>query len=358
MFNMENNNENKKDLFATNLKSGAKAALKWAKETGELAKEKASDAKNWVDDKTPEMLERLNDAAYAAKEGAEDAAQWVDASAKKTKAWIDAQNEANAQRKMSYELSTLKPIFDDNMPTSFEDYPVINILRKDERRSKSEVCKGSYGFMNDTKELEVPSIYVSSFDKFGITLNGPVEEGVYYANPYIPGEYIEANEYAIYMKTERVRELVQVADSLGAKYVSVSFDVKEKQTENTKGILNGALGKNKAQAEAEHELLKSLELSIGKTRTFGGHDKPERPELVYYKNDKDILNLIESRISGKNILNKETYSVTYASISQSKLKEAAKVDGAVKTLKFNVNQQLSTCYAVESVIKLTYTIEF
>ena len=32
---------------------------------------------------------------------------------------------------------------------------------------------------------------------------------------------------------------------------------------------------------------------------------------------KDILNLIESRISGKNTINKETYSVTYASISQS-----------------------------------------
>ena len=160
------------------------------------------------------------------------------------------------------------------------------------------------------------------------------------------------------MKTERVRELVQVADSLGAKYVSVSFDVKERQTEDTKGILNGAFGKNKVQIEAERELLKSLELTIGNKRTFGDHDKPETPEIIYYKNEKDILNLIESRISGKNTLNKETYSVTYAFVSQSKLKEAAKVDGAVKTLKFNVNHQLSTCYAVESKIKMEYTIEF
>lgn len=358
-----NNNENascnaKKGLFAKNLKDSAKTALAWAKETGETAKEKAGEAKAWVDEKTPEVMEKLSDAAEKAKETAGDAAEWADASAKKTKAWIEAQNVANQQRKMSYELATLKPIFDDNIPDSFAEYPVINILKSDEKRSKSPVCAGSYGFMSDTKELVVPNIYVASFDKFEITLTDKLEEGVYYANPYIPGEYIEANQYAKYLKAERVRELVQVAEVLGAKYVSVSFDIKERKVEEVSGKLSAKQKKNLLEFEAEQKLINSLELKIGKDRHMSGHNNPSRPQLVYYKYDKDILDLIESRINGTNPVNRETYRVSYATASQAKQKEALKIDAALKILNLHVKHQLSTCYAVEEAIKMNYTIEF
>lgn len=358
---MLNNNEKPvkekgKDFFAKNLKDGAKSALTWAKETGELAKEKAGEAKAWVDEKTPEAMEKLEEAADFVKETAEETAEWADSSAKKTKAWLEAQSEANKLRKREYDLKTLRPIFEKDIPESFVDYPLINIVRRDELREKSEACEGALGFFTQTKDIDVINVFLSSFDKFSFTCVGDVEEGVYFANPYVPGEYIESNNYAKYLKEERVRELANIADSLGAKSINISFQLDENNSEEKKAGFTIKKGKGKAEAEAEIKLSNSLKLSIDQVSDFNPHNNPVRPNLVYYKDNNTIKDLIERRMRGAIVSN--TYSVTYASVSMAKKKEAAKVDCAIKTLKLGAAQSLSVCYNVESRIRMSYRIEF
>lgn len=315
------------------------------------AKKNINEAAKWVEEKTPVVIDKVEDTV----EGIEE---FVDSTAKNAKRWVKAQNDANKLRKMHYDLDTLRPIFDDNLPKSYSDYPLINIVNKDEKRDSNPVCAGSYGFMTETKDLDVPNIYAASFDKFGIVLDEDLEEGVYYANPYVPGEYIESNRYAIYLKQERVRELINIAKSLGAKYVNVSFSIEEKMSEEQKGKLSLKAGKNKSEVEAEKKIKESLKLSIGETQKYKGHNNPKYPNLIYYKNDKTIKELIDERINGDNELLKHDYSIVYATASSSKIKEAAKVDSAVKTLKLGATQSLALCYEVESQIRLSYTIEF
>lgn len=319
-------------------------------------KETSENAVQWVKDTTPVALEKASEIAEKAKDVAEDAAILAGSGVKKAKVWIETQQDANKLRKKEYDLRTLRPIFDKDIPTNYEHYPLLNIVKSDDKRMSNPFCLNSFGFMSESRDLDVLNIYLSSFSKFNITLNGATEEGVYFANPYVPGEYIDSNQYAIYLKDERVRELFNIADCLGAKYVSVSFKMVEKKTDEEKGKLKLKNGKNKAEIEAERKLSESLQLSIDHTSHFKPHNTPTIPKLVYYKDNNTIKDLIERRMQNKLV--SDTYSISYASASSAKMKEASKVDSAIKALKLSASQSLSVCYKVENQIRMSYRIEF
>lgn len=328
------------------------------KDVGQDVAEIAKKAKDVIDEKTPEVVEKVAEAADKAKEFAVDAKEGADQALKKAGIWIKTQKESDAKRKYNFDKETLLPIFDNEIPNDYDIYPVVNVVDSDEKRSKSEACKGSIGFKTEAKDVNVLNIYTSQTKLFPIVLGTNPKEGVYYANPYIPGEYIESSQYAIYLKEERVRELVNVADSLGAKKVRVTFATKNSKEKDQK--IKGELkaGKSKARIEAEQRLRESLKLTIEKSETYMGHDHPVRPKLVYYKDDKNICELIEKRINGNNQILKHEYSIAYATSSSAKIKEAAKVDSALKVLKLGASESLSVCTGVESEIVLNYEIEF
>lgn len=338
------------------VKAGAGDAKDWLMDKGNVAKDTAGDAVKWVEENAPIAMEKAGEAAEKARVMAEGAADWADASAKKAKAWMDSQAAAKRFRDAQYELDTLRPVFEGDVPMDYSLYPVLNIVESDEKRSKSKVCEGSIGFRSEAKGVEVLNVYIASFDCFPVKLDGGLETGVYYANPYKPGEYIESSKYATYLKKERVRELINIADCLGAKRVSVTFGTSEKKSEEQKGKVGFKNGKNKAEAELERKISDSLNLSIVHATSLKPHDNPVMPELVYYKYDKTIRDLIDRRM--RKVLVSDTYSVTYAEVSDAKIKEATKIDGAVHALKLGTQQSLSACLKVEKSIRTSYTIEF
>lgn len=326
-----------------------KNVLNKIKETGE-------NAVQWVKETTPVALEKASEIADKAKDVAEDAAVIADSGVKKAKVWIETQQEANKKRKEEYNIKTLRPIFDKDIPTNYEHYPLLNIVKTDEKRMNNPFCLNSFGFISESRDFEVLNVYLSAFNKFNISLDGAIEEGVYFANPYVPGKYIDSSQYAVSLQEARVNELFDIADCLGAKYVSVSFNMIEKKEEDEKGKLKLKNGKNKAEAEAERKLSESLQLSIARTSHFKPHNNPTKPELVYYKDNKTIKDLIERRMQNKLV--SDTYSISYASVSSARMKEATKVDSAIKALKLSASQSLSVCYKVENQIRMSYRIEF
>lgn len=322
------------------------------------AEDTAKNVKDLIEEKTPEVIEKASEMIDKAREAADVTLVNADQALKKAEIWIKTKKEAEKLRKFNYDTDTLMPIFDDTKPEDYSVYPVINIVDTDEKRSKSEACEGSIGFKTEAKDVPILNIYTNSFNLFPISLDDEVKEGVYYVNPYVSNEYIESSRYALYLKQERVRELVNVADSLGAKKVSVAFTTKEKNMNDTNGKMNLKVGKNKLQAEAEQRLKESLKLSVVESQMYEGHNNPVRPKLVYYKNDKALNEMIEKRISGTNHLLKHTYSIAYATSSSAKMKEAVKIDGALKSLKLGASESLTVCSEVESELVLSYTIEF
>ena len=328
------------------------------KDVGQDVAEIAKKAKDVIDEKTPEVVEKAVEVADKAKELAVDVKESANQVAKNAGIWIKAQKNSQIIRKFNYDTDALCPIFDDQIPEDYSIYPVVNIVDSDEKRSKSEACKGSIGFKTEAKDVEVLNIYTSQVNLFPIVLGVNPKEGVYYANPYIPNEYIESSQYPFYLKEERVRELVNIADSLGAKKVSVTFVTKENKEEEQKGKAELKAGKSKAKVEAERKLRESLKLSIIKSETYVGHDHPVKPKLVYYKDDKNVSELIEKRINGTNQILKHKYSIAYATMSSAKKKEAVKIDSALKILKLGASESLSVCAEVDSELILNYEIEF
>ena len=81
-----------------------------------------------------------------------------------------------------------------------------------------------------------------------------------------------------------------------------------------------------------------------------------KTELIYYKDNNTIKDLIDRRM--RNSLVSDTYSIMYSSASGARIKEATKIDGAIKALKLGAAQSLSVCYSVESRIRMSYRIEF
>lgn len=347
--------EEKISLF-DRVKSGAGDAKDWLMDKGNVAKDTAGDAVKWVEENAPIAMKKAGEAAEKARVMAEGAADWADASAKKAKVWMDSLAAAKRFRDAQYELDTLRPVFEGDIPTDYSLYPVLNIVESDEKRSKSKVCEGSVGFLSEAKDVEVLNVYLASFYSFSVKLDGGLEAGVYFSNPYKPGEYIESSKYATYLKEERVRELVNIGDCLGAKKVTVTFGLSERKAEEQKGKVGFKSGKNKAEAELERRISDSLNLSIVHSTSLKPHDNPVVPELVYYKYDNVIKDLIDRRM--RKVLRSDTYSITYAQASDAKMKEATKVDGAVHALKLGTHQSLSACLKVESSIRMSYTIEF
>ncbi len=360
-----NENTNEKDNIKTsfdNEKSKPIEAVNKAKVAiagiGQEIADNAKKVKNVFDEKAPEVIEKVGEAADKTKEFAMVAKEGANQAVKNAHIWIKAKIDSDAERRFIYDKDTLMPIFDNQIPEDYSIYPVVNIVNTDEKRSKSKACNGSIGFKTEAKDVNVLNIYTSKVNLFPIALGVDPKEGVYYANPYIPNEYIESSQYAIYLKEERVRELVNIADSLGAKKVSVAFVTKENKKEEQNVKLDLKIGKNKSKIEAEQKLRESLKLSIVKSETYKGHDHPVRPNLVYYKNVKNIEELIEKRINGTNQLLNHSYSIAYATLSSAKKKEAVKIDNALKILKLGVSESLSVCSEVESELVLNYKIEF
>ena len=118
-------------------------------------KETSENAVQWVKDTTPVALEKASEIAEKAKDVAEDAAILADSGVKKAKVWIETQQDANKLRKKEYDLRTLRPIFDEDIPTNYEHYPLLNIVKSDDKRMSNPFCLNSFGFMSESRDLDV-----------------------------------------------------------------------------------------------------------------------------------------------------------------------------------------------------------
>ena len=335
--NPEEKNKDKKNKILNGLRSSGEKLGKLARSSGKVIAEKAEDVTIWAKD--------TKDKAVILADEATDAGKKI----------LD--NIAQAKKESDYRI--LRPVFVDDIEDSSFDMPrMINLCEMDEKRKKNPVCLNSIGFQSSPNDVPVLNIFRDKFNQFGITVFPDIIDGVYYANPAIPGTYISVEQYFKFIKEEKVRELVRIAKDLGAKHVVVEISEKEASIDQKTAKAAAKVGKGKAEAAAEMAQKHSVGVTVGANERWSGHNQPKRPELVYFKNENHIKDLIDMRFDPMNKLESHTYEIEYTSSASIKVKEAVKIDGALKAMKCNISESMSSGAEKSERTYFRYTVEF
>ena len=125
----------------------------------------------------------------------------------------------------------------------------------------------------------------------------------------------------------------------------------------TKG--NAKISTGNCAAEMEHDAqsksVSTIEISAEMDCT--GHN-PVRPELHYLQKDESIRNLIELRMNPDSPMTHQKVTIEFNNSSGIKVRDAAKIDAALKGMKISGNATVTSEAENESRRFFEYEIDF
>lgn len=276
-----------------------------------------------------------------------------------------ALGKALADTRLEFDRKNLRPVFLEDLPfpdmgASFIAPPaMLSIVARDKKRSDNEACIGSVGYQTPTKGFDLLNLYEECASRMRLIFYPTLSQGIYLADPYREGCYIALEEYFNYLRKSMVNELQLIAQDLGASHIHIAFREHKKDSVDHKGRAKVKV----YQADADESLsVSSKELShleIAADVQFTGHDHPTAPELIYFKNEDDILKLIRMRMdsNGNNIRSK-TYRFQCDRLFGSSSSGTAKINATLSAIKYAAAGEFAQKIQRESRTELEYTIEF
>ena len=136
---------------------------------------------------------------------------------------IDNNLTERAERNKKHNLEKYKPIFDAD---KYQSYPNIIHVVSNDIRMKVKECEGAVGFNENINGIDILGIYQNDYKLFkGIEFlpNKIPTESVYYVHPLNEKQYINISDYFQHLEQQRVVELENIAQDLGAKYFRVEI---------------------------------------------------------------------------------------------------------------------------------------
>lgn len=256
---------------------------------------------------------------------------------------------------------------DEFLADSFDFPTMVRILDKNIHADK-EVCKNAVGFRHLVAKNSVLELIKKEFPdnkiRFYPNLNAPF----YYRDPYDELLYISLDDYFEFIKTQKVSELENIASSLGAKYVKIVFKEKKKSfvsaeaKKGSKSKSKKAIGKGDDHVEESESVKVSAsdlhELEVASEMEFAGNSEPERPNLVYFKNDSNIESLISMCLDGKNPPKSKTFTLSYNRASDLNIEAALKIDAVLDKLGLAATASVKSEVEKEKRMFMEYQIKF
>lgn len=315
-----------------------------------MSKEKLSvttDKAGKLFDKTKKTLTKAIDQNGDGKFNKEDVSQIT-----------TAIKESAAETSRRIELKTLRPIFADTLDnTDFIMPKFIRVADRDKKRSESEVCQGSIGYLTDSKGMNIVNVFRDSIDSFGLSFYPDNTYEFYYVDPSDRDKYIAMDDYFNYLRTERISELQRIAHSLGAKHFRVTY--KEEQSSfSSRAIKAKVKVASLASVDTEHksEQTKYSTVEIAAQMDCVGHE-PQKPVLKYLQRDTNIKTLIEMRMSDKPLTH-QIFMLKLSNSSGIKESDAIKIDAVLKGMKLSGNTTVASEAKNEARRYLEYEIDF
>lgn len=278
------------------------------------------------------------------------------------KSTANAVKSSAEEKSREMERKLLQPIFSEDLDNAdFLISKLVRITEIDKKRSDSDVCAGSIGFLSAQKELQIVNIYKDKVDAFGLTFYPDTDCELYYVDPSDRDKYIALDDYFNYLKVARVNELQKIAQDLGAKHFKVTY--KEQKTTFSGNVVKGKVGAkaagNSASIDAEHDLASTAvsTVEVAAEMDCPGH-APSAPKLYYLQREPSIQTLIALRMDKDSPITHQKYTLKLSNSSGIKEKDAVKIDAALKAMKISGNTTVTSEVRNESRRFFEYEIDF
>lgn len=264
--------------------------------------------------------------------------------------------------KKEKELKELRPFFDEDIEEPGFSLPkLIRIAEKDAKHAESDVCVNAVGHMSGDKDMDIITIYPDKVDLFDLKFYPDMDAELYYVDPNDRDFYISLDDYFYYLKVARIGELQRIAQDLGATHFRVVYKEQKKSFSgnDAKANLEGKFpGKQGGNVAIEHHVGEEgfSKIEVAAEMVCVGHE-PVLPQLSYFKKEPQIQNLIELRMSN-NELKHQTYTLNLSNSTGIKIKDAAKIDAAIKALKLKGNATVTSEAQSEARRIFEYEIDF
>lgn len=221
-----------------------------------------------------------------------------------------------------------------------------------------DVCEGAIGWRDRSTEVEVLFLSSDFASSCGISFYPSLVPGALYCvDSYDEKRYVNVENIFSKAHEEKLAELENIAYMLGAKRCTVELLEADGMNEKTKSVANVSCQLNISKNEERKQ--SASHTRSGKTvSTFNGNDTPVRPDLKWFKDDRNILNLIEMRCSDANSIHSRTLVLEGSSSIAMGHNQARSIDLVTKKFGIKLQSSLETQYAKEYSTKLIYEVEF
>lgn len=259
-------------------------------------------------------------------------------------------------------LKQLNPVFEEDYRNSdFRMPKLIHIVDYDKKHD-DPLCSGSLGWIDTVKGVDVLNVYHSQLENLGFDFMPYVSsEELYYANAMQMNSFVNLSNYFAEMQQEKFAELERVAYKLGARRYSIQVEEEalELHTGESKRTMSLKLLGKKADASENNSYKEKRWNKIGTavSSIFEEPTEPTVPELVWFRNDSSLKNLIEMRCSGLK-LTKRVLEFNCASTSTISKDMAGKLDATIKAMGASGNFSISSQVEQEMRKRLLFEIEF
>ena len=245
---------------------------------------------------------------------------------------------------------------------SFDPPSVVRIVDDAEKRDDKDF-EGAVGWISKQNKMEVLNLFDTIADKCYLSFDPvPTIGSFYYVDPHFKNCFISFESLFSKIQKQKTAELDNIAYCLGAKRYEI--EIIEEISENTrskKKVDTGATVKV-VDVDAGFENAKENDdkkvISCHVTGEYKTKRKPQVPELLWFKNDNNINNLIKhicvdkSRIKSKKV---EFEGAEYSTLNE---ETAARLDATVKKLGGKNKAQLQKQARKEMKSIICFYMEF
>ena len=279
--------------------------------------------------------------------------------------------ELSAKTKNDSYLRRMKkynPLFPETYQSETFNIPNMIMIRDDAERRGIDVCEGAIGWIDNANGVEVLCLYDEAIEFSGINFV-PVAscDAFYYVDNYDRSRFIRTDCIFSKAHEERLAELQNIANLLGAKRCSI--EISEAVVESKKEVKNASVSQsatfkgitaNANESREELNINESVNQRSGRViAEFNGSDNPERPTLKWFAQDDNIKRLIEMRCSGNNAIKSQTLELSGSTSATMSQKAAYNIDVAMSKLAgIKGKSEMETKATKEHHSKLFFTVEF
>lgn len=314
-----------------------------------------------LDERVEDFKEVAGKAADSIADAAKDVGEYAGKQLKNAREILGKVSDDLNTQIIKQRFEKYRPVFIGSLDDGSLVYPEMVQLVDNDKRMEIDGFRDAIGYQRTIQKQNLLDIYKKDIDKFSLSFYPDQSLSIYYVHPLDSKMYIDIREYFKFLKEARVAELEQIAQALGAKHFRVSImeesnttGIKKNKGDAKLGILKNKMGVkvDVEQAEKEYQFV-----GVAAESTFPGK-APTEPVLKFWKNNIAINTLVKQRLSEDNPLTSKTYRLDYNTSTGIREKEAAKIDGALKALKFSGAGSISEEVKKENKKRFEFVIDF